>query len=73
MRAALSLVGPRSLGCGLLAAAANTFQIGADLAGMSEVLELASGVPTPLWPPPLAVSLFGLLASSSHRRNDQVP
>ena len=57
--------------CGLLTVA-NTFQIGADLAGMSEVLELASGVPTRVWPPILAVGLFVLLAWLSHRRIEQV-
>jgi Mn2+/Fe2+ NRAMP family transporter len=58
-------------GCGLLAFA-NTLQVGADLAGMGEVLMLATGVPTLVWPPILAIVLFALLAWSSHRRIGQV-
>ena len=53
--------------CGLLAVA-NTFNIGADLAGMAEASRMVSGIDTHLLVPFYAVLIVSLLFWSSYRR-----
>lgn len=46
---------------------ANIFNIGADLAGMSDSLELVTGVPSLLWTPFIAIGLVALVIITSYR------
>lgn len=55
------------LACGALLAA-NTLNIGADLAGMSEALALVTGVRARWFIVPLVLLILGVLALSSYRR-----
>jgi NRAMP (natural resistance-associated macrophage protein)-like metal ion transporter len=52
--------------CGLLLIA-NIFNIGADLAGMSDALSLVTGHNWPIWPPLFAVSLVAMVVFASYR------
>jgi NRAMP (natural resistance-associated macrophage protein)-like metal ion transporter len=46
---------------------ANIFNIGADLAGMSDSMELVTGVPSLLWTPFIAIGLVALVVFTSYR------
>lgn len=52
--------------CGLLLVA-NVFNIGADLAGMSDAMTLVTGLPAFLWPPLFAAGLVVLVVFASYR------
>ena len=56
-----------SFNCVALLAVANTFQIGADLAGMGEVLTLVTDLPRGITAPLLAGFLFAMLTLASYR------
>jgi len=46
---------------------ANIFNIGADLAGMSDAMELVTGVAAPFWSPVFALALVALVVFASYR------
>lgn len=52
--------------CGLLLVA-NIFNIGADLAGMSDALSLVTGYNSPIWAPLFGVSLVAMVVFASYR------
>jgi NRAMP (natural resistance-associated macrophage protein)-like metal ion transporter len=52
--------------CALLLTA-NTINIGADLAGMSEAVEMVTGVPSLIWTPVFTAIIISLLLWSSYR------
>lgn len=52
--------------CALLLIA-NIFNIGADLAGMSDAMELVTGIPAPFWSPVFALALVALVVFASYR------
>jgi NRAMP (natural resistance-associated macrophage protein)-like metal ion transporter len=54
-------------GACLLLAVANVINIGADLAGMGEALELVTGVHERIWPPLLAAGIVAVLVFWSYR------
>ncbi len=54
-------------GACLLLAVANVINIGADLAGMGEALELVTGVDERIWPPFLAAGIVAVLVLWSYR------
>jgi NRAMP (natural resistance-associated macrophage protein)-like metal ion transporter len=54
-------------GACLLLAVANVINIGADLAGMGEALELVTGIEERVWPPVLAAAIFAGLVLWSYR------
>jgi NRAMP (natural resistance-associated macrophage protein)-like metal ion transporter len=51
----------------LILLVANIFNIGADLAGMSDALELVTGIPSLLWTPFIAIGLVALVVFTSYR------
>jgi len=53
--------------CGLLVVA-NVVNIGADLAGMAEVLEMVTGIHHNLWLPVIAIGIVAVLIWWSYRR-----
>lgn len=55
------------LGACTLLAFANTVNIGADLGGMAEAMEMMTGVPSLIWLPLFACLIVGLLIWSSYR------
>ena len=65
IRAALSTMGDVER-C-LLLLVANVFNIGADLAGMAEAMQLVTGVPEAMWSPFFAVTLIALVVFASYR------
>ena len=52
--------------CGLLLVA-NIFNIGADLAGMSDAVALVTGINSPVWSPLFALSLVAMVVFASYR------
>jgi NRAMP (natural resistance-associated macrophage protein)-like metal ion transporter len=52
--------------CGILLVA-NIFNIGADLAGMSDAMQLVTGVSSWIWSPVFAVALVALIVFASYR------
>jgi len=51
----------------LLVIVANVFNIGADLGGMADGMQMISGVPSYVWTPSFAVLIVGLLFWTSYR------
>jgi NRAMP (natural resistance-associated macrophage protein)-like metal ion transporter len=54
------------LACSLVLVA-NVFNIGADLAGMADVMQMVSGIRAYTWTPYLAITIAGLLFLTSYR------
>ncbi|MDQ2899986.1 MAG: Nramp family divalent metal transporter [Acidobacteriota bacterium] len=52
--------------CALLVVA-NVFNIGADLGGMADAMELVTGVPGPVWTPMFALAIVAMLFFTSYR------
>ena len=52
--------------CALLLVA-NVFNIGADLGGMADAMQLITGVPAPYWTPLFALAIVGMLFLTSYR------
>ena len=52
----------------LLLIVANVFNIGADLAGMSDAMTMVTGVPQAIWTPAFAIGIVAALILSSYKR-----
>ena len=54
-------------GACLILLIANIFNIGADIGGMSEAMEMVTNVPSVVWAPVFAVALVGLVVFASYK------